>query len=165
MSTFVDGLPSELTQRAGQVIASDATISDIKRCPATLGSAPDSQSTAVSTSSDSRFGSHHPASSAEETPTSFGRFRCSLPAKTVVSSIANLVWSTDDPVWFGTDAIVQEFLTGGPLHMYDRAAGVSPIDDDTGAVRPARHRRPRPCDCRLGEPASDPSMSLPRGCR
>ncbi|MFB9783577.1 hypothetical protein [Rhodococcus baikonurensis] len=85
-----------------------------------------------------------------------------MPSKTVLSSIANLVWSTDDPVWFGTDAIVQEFLTGGPLHMYDRAAGVSPIDDDTGPyiqratdghVRAivdweSRHRTRR-CRCRV----------------
>ncbi len=37
MSTFVDGLPSKLTQRAGQVIASDATISDIKPMPGHAG--------------------------------------------------------------------------------------------------------------------------------
>jgi aminoglycoside phosphotransferase (APT) family kinase protein len=46
--------------------------------------------------------------------------------------IAPLVWWTDDPSWFGTDAIIQEFLTGGPLHMYDPAAGVSAIDGDVG---------------------------------
>lgn len=44
--------------------------------------------------------------------------------------VAPLVWSTDDPAWFGTDAIVQTFVTGGPLHMYERSAGVVPIDGD-----------------------------------
>ena len=45
--------------------------------------------------------------------------------------VAHLVWSTGDPVWFGTDAIVQDLLPAKPLHMYDRAAGVQPLNNDT----------------------------------
>ena len=38
--------------------------------------------------------------------------------------VAPLVWSTDDPAWFGTDAIIQEWVPGLPLHMYDAESGV-----------------------------------------
>jgi aminoglycoside phosphotransferase (APT) family kinase protein len=45
--------------------------------------------------------------------------------------IAPLVWSTDDPAWFGTDAVLQRRLSARPLHMSDPAAGVRPIGGDT----------------------------------
>jgi aminoglycoside phosphotransferase (APT) family kinase protein len=45
--------------------------------------------------------------------------------------VAPLVWSTADPVWFGTDAIIQRRLAARPLHMYDATGGVRPIGGDT----------------------------------
>jgi len=33
--------------------------------------------------------------------------------------VAPVVWSTDDPAWFGTDAVIQDWVPGRPLHMYD----------------------------------------------
>jgi aminoglycoside phosphotransferase (APT) family kinase protein len=45
--------------------------------------------------------------------------------------VAPLVWSTADPRWFGTDAIVQRRLSARPLHMYDAAGGVRPLGGDT----------------------------------
>lgn len=33
--------------------------------------------------------------------------------------VARVVWSSGDPVWFGTDAVVQDRLTAWPLHMWD----------------------------------------------
>jgi aminoglycoside phosphotransferase (APT) family kinase protein len=38
--------------------------------------------------------------------------------------VAPVLWSTDDPAWFGTDAFVQPLLDGLPLHRTDPAAGV-----------------------------------------
>jgi aminoglycoside phosphotransferase (APT) family kinase protein len=46
--------------------------------------------------------------------------------------VAPVVWSTDDPAWFGTDALFQERLTAGPLHMTDPAGGVRPPQGRTG---------------------------------
>lgn len=37
--------------------------------------------------------------------------------------VARVVWSSGDPAWFGTDAVVQERLSAWPLHMWD--AGLS----------------------------------------
>jgi aminoglycoside phosphotransferase (APT) family kinase protein len=37
--------------------------------------------------------------------------------------VARVVWSSGDPLWFGTDAVVQERLSAWPLHMWD--AGLS----------------------------------------
>ena len=45
--------------------------------------------------------------------------------------VAPVVWSSGDPAWFGTDAIIQEWVPGRPLHMFDAAAGVEaarPLD-------------------------------------
>lgn len=39
--------------------------------------------------------------------------------------VAPVVWSTDDPAWFGTDAVIQEWVPGRPLHMYDAASSVA----------------------------------------
>lgn len=38
--------------------------------------------------------------------------------------IAPLVWSTHDPVWFGTDCIVQRKVAALPLHMFEPDSGV-----------------------------------------
>jgi aminoglycoside phosphotransferase (APT) family kinase protein len=35
--------------------------------------------------------------------------------------VAPVTWSTADPVWFGTDAVVQQRLDARPLHMWDAA--------------------------------------------
>lgn len=52
--------------------------------------------------------------------------------------IARLVWSTDDPRWFGTDALIQEWVAGRPLHMTDAgqsvAAARAPDEFVLGAV-------------------------------
>lgn len=45
--------------------------------------------------------------------------------------VARLVWSGDDPVWFGTDAIVQERLPARHLPMHDAASGLRPLSGDT----------------------------------
>lgn len=37
--------------------------------------------------------------------------------------VAPVVWSTGDPAWFGTDALIQEWVPGRPLHMFDAASG------------------------------------------
>lgn len=33
--------------------------------------------------------------------------------------VARVTWSSDDPAWFGTDAMVQERLEAWPLHLWD----------------------------------------------
>lgn len=33
--------------------------------------------------------------------------------------VARVTWATDDPAWFGTDAVVQERLDAWPLHLWD----------------------------------------------
>ncbi|SNR53403.1 phosphotransferase family protein [Blastococcus mobilis] len=38
--------------------------------------------------------------------------------------IAPVRWWTDDPEWFGTDALVQEYVPALPLHMTDASLGV-----------------------------------------
>lgn len=38
--------------------------------------------------------------------------------------VAAVEWSSDDPAWFGTDAFVQAFLAGAPLHMGSDAGSV-----------------------------------------
>jgi len=43
--------------------------------------------------------------------------------------VAPLRWSTDDPAWFGTDAIAQAKVDARPLHLYDIASGVDPGPD------------------------------------
>ncbi|WP_185995947.1 phosphotransferase family protein [Nocardioides campestrisoli] len=45
--------------------------------------------------------------------------------------VAPLLWSTDDPRWFGTDAIVQERLRAKHLPMHDPTSGALPADGDT----------------------------------
>jgi aminoglycoside phosphotransferase (APT) family kinase protein len=47
--------------------------------------------------------------------------------------VAPVVWSTANPVWFGTDAIVQERLSAEPLSLWGPAAG-------TREVAPYLHR-------------------------
>jgi aminoglycoside phosphotransferase (APT) family kinase protein len=44
------------------------------------------------------------------------------------SPVAPVRWSTGDPRWFGTDAVVQERLDARPLHMSDPALSVSAPD-------------------------------------
>lgn len=44
--------------------------------------------------------------------------------------VARLVWSSDDPRWFGTDAIVQERLAAKHLPMHDASTGLSPLGGD-----------------------------------
>src|SRR5689334_5094072 len=39
--------------------------------------------------------------------------------------VAPVVWSAGDPVWFGTDSIIQEWVPVRPLHMYDAALSVA----------------------------------------
>ncbi|QHB98861.1 phosphotransferase [Epidermidibacterium keratini] len=43
--------------------------------------------------------------------------------------VAAVEWSSDDPAWFGTDAFVQRFLPGAPLHMGSDAGSV-PVGAD-----------------------------------
>src|SRR4051794_39434780 len=40
--------------------------------------------------------------------------------------VAPLVWSTGDPAWFGTDAIVQERLAAKPLNLWDAGSSGEP---------------------------------------
>jgi aminoglycoside phosphotransferase (APT) family kinase protein len=42
--------------------------------------------------------------------------------------VARLVWSSSDESWFGTDAIVQEWIAGAPLHLYDSELSVAAQD-------------------------------------
>lgn len=50
-------------------------------------------------------------------------------------AIAPLLWSTDDPRWFGTDAIVQPFLDADPFPMHRTGADATP--DATPFLRQA----------------------------
>jgi len=46
--------------------------------------------------------------------------------------VASLVWFTDDPRWFGTDVIIQDWVDGRPLHMTDSSGSVmSALTDET----------------------------------
>lgn len=51
--------------------------------------------------------------------------------------VAPLVWSTDDPRWFGTDAVVQEYLDAGHLPMHDPDEGVGVLAETGPHVRQA----------------------------
>lgn len=44
--------------------------------------------------------------------------------------VAHVVWWTDDPGLFGTDAIIQEWVDGRPLHMFDASASVISADSE-----------------------------------
>jgi aminoglycoside phosphotransferase (APT) family kinase protein len=39
-----------------------------------------------------------------------------------------VVWSARDSAWFGTDAIIQQWIPGRPLHMFDPSSGVTASD-------------------------------------
>jgi aminoglycoside phosphotransferase (APT) family kinase protein len=43
-------------------------------------------------------------------------------------------WFTNDPAWFGTDAIIQDRLDAKPLHMWDPALSIPVDDTDVGAL-------------------------------
>ncbi|QCW49609.1 phosphotransferase family protein [Nocardioides dongxiaopingii] len=47
-------------------------------------------------------------------------------------AVAPVLWSTDDPAWFGTDAVVQPYLEARPLPMHG-PAGAAPLDPDVVA--------------------------------
>lgn len=38
--------------------------------------------------------------------------------------VADVVWSSSNPGWFGTDVMIQELLAAKPLHMFDDAASI-----------------------------------------
>lgn len=42
--------------------------------------------------------------------------------------VAPVVWSARDSAWFGTDAIIQRWIPGSPLHMFDPSAGITASD-------------------------------------
>jgi aminoglycoside phosphotransferase (APT) family kinase protein len=42
--------------------------------------------------------------------------------------VARVVFSTADPAWFGTDAMIQEFVSGLPLHMHHADSSVAADD-------------------------------------
>lgn len=50
--------------------------------------------------------------------------------------VAPVRWWTDDPHWFGTDAVVQDFLPGRPLTMVGEP-GEAPLPDDDPRLRNA----------------------------
>lgn len=61
--------------------------------------------------------------------------------------VARVVWSSGDPAWFGTDAVVQERLAAWPLHMWDGAlshpaadTGSDPFVDQAVDTLAAIHR-------------------------
>ncbi len=47
--------------------------------------------------------------------------------------VARVVWSSGDPVWFGTDAVVQDRLSAWPLHLWDAGLSHPAAADDVGA--------------------------------
>ncbi len=64
-------------------------------------------------------------------------------------SVAGVVWSSGDPVWFGTDAVIQERLSAYPLHMWDAGlthpgatGGSQPFLDQAVDALAAIHRTP-----------------------
>jgi aminoglycoside phosphotransferase (APT) family kinase protein len=133
VSDFADELPARLAHWAARVEAPGATVADIRPMPGHAGL---SFGFTVVPADASRGARRLVIRFAPPGVTRRGNTDVlrQVPLLGALESagvpVAPLVWSTDEPEWFGTDAIVQEFLTGGPLHMYDRAAGVEPTDDD-----------------------------------
>ena len=48
--------------------------------------------------------------------------------------VAPVIWSTADPVWFGTDAIVQERLSARPLRLWGPGTGHRPSGGDVAPL-------------------------------
>jgi aminoglycoside phosphotransferase (APT) family kinase protein len=51
--------------------------------------------------------------------------------------VAPLVWSTDDPAWFGTDALVQQRVDARHLPMHDPATALGCVPDASAYLRQA----------------------------
>lgn len=51
--------------------------------------------------------------------------------------VAPLVWSTDDPDWFGTDALVQQRVAARHLPMHDPETGLGRVPDTSAYLRQA----------------------------